>query len=163
VAVSPERTHFLADGRKLRATFDADSEYWTVHLDDDRGTRSAQSRVISDAASTLLEPDWPALRASGSWYWQAVEDLAARRTPLGWRFACPCCGYLTLEQPPGDTFRICEVCFWEDDGGQLRDPDEEGGANKVSLRQGRSNFREHGACEPRCIQYVRPPEPGEIP
>lgn len=159
----PERTHSLADGRKLRAVFDPDSEYWAVHLDDDRSTRSAESRVLADAASALLEPDCPTRRSPRSWFWLAVEDLGARRTSLGWRFACPCCGYLTLERSPGGTFRICEVCFWEDDGGQLRDPDYASGANKVSLRDARQNFREHGASELRCVQYVRPPEPAEIP
>ncbi len=79
------------------------------------------------------------------------------------KFACPCCGYLTLtEQPPG-TYHICEVCFWEDDGVQFRDPGYEGGANKVSLNQARENFRTHGASKPRFRANVRPPRLDEQP
>ncbi|WP_235551004.1 CPCC family cysteine-rich protein [Paenibacillus sp. Soil787] len=33
--------------------------------------------------------------------------------------------------------------------------DYEGGANKVSLRQGQLNFKDFGACEERCKQFVR--------
>lgn len=38
------------------------------------------------------------------------------------KYTCPCCGYRTLEEPPG-TFDICEICFWEDDGVHFDDPD----------------------------------------
>jgi hypothetical protein len=55
------------------------------------------------------------------------------------------------------------VCFWEDDGQQFRDPDEEGGANKVSLNTARENFRRHGVSEPRFRKQVRPPLPEERP
>lgn len=53
----------------------------------------------------------------------------------------------SLEQEPTDTYEICEIYFWEDDGVQFRDPDYEGGANKVSLRQAQKNFLQFGACE----------------
>jgi len=46
----------------------------------------------------------------------------------------------SLEQEPTDTYEICEIYFWEDDGVQFRDPDYEGGANKVSLRQAQKTF-----------------------
>jgi len=72
-------------------------------------------------------------------------------------YACPCCGFKSLtEQPPG-TYDICEICFWEDDGVQYNDPDYAGGANKVSLREAQLNFRDFGACEERCKQFVRKP------
>ena len=72
-------------------------------------------------------------------------------------YACPCCGFKSLtEQPPG-TYDICEICFWDDDGVQYNDPDYAGGANKVSLREAQLNFREFGACEERCKQFVRKP------
>ncbi|UAL47859.1 hypothetical protein K7887_02505 [Sutcliffiella horikoshii] len=47
---------------------------------------------------------------------------------------CLCCGYRTLEEEPPGTYEICEICFWEDDEIQFRDPDYEGGANELSLR-----------------------------
>lgn len=51
------------------------------------------------------------------------------------KYTCPCCGYKTLDEEPTDTYTICKICFWEDDGVQFRDPDYEGGANEVSLWQ----------------------------
>ena len=72
------------------------------------------------------------------------------------KFTCPCCGYKTFSQTPNGSYDICEVCFWEDDGIQLEDPDYEGGANRVSLRQGQKNFLKFGACEETMIPNVRP-------
>ncbi|NIP43329.1 MAG: hypothetical protein GWN61_14025, partial [candidate division Zixibacteria bacterium] len=33
-------------------------------------------------------------------------------------YTCPCCGYRTLDDPPG-SYDICGICFWEDDTVQL--------------------------------------------
>jgi hypothetical protein len=107
----------------------------------------------------LLEPGtgrWP------DWLIEAANDLAARDTPLGRRYACPCCGYLTLDEPPSGTYEICPVCFWEDDGVQFRDLDYEGGANVVSLNQARATFRAIGVSEERFRENVRPPLPEEL-
>jgi hypothetical protein len=73
------------------------------------------------------------------------------------KFACPCCGYKTLGEKPGGTYNICEVCFWEDDPVQLDEPDYEGGANRVSLKQGQRNFQEFGACNRDMVKNVRRP------
>jgi hypothetical protein len=73
------------------------------------------------------------------------------------KFACPCCGYETLDEEPPGTYDICEICFWEDDGVQYKDPDYRGGANHVSLREAQRNFSEYGACEERCLEHVRKP------
>ena len=73
------------------------------------------------------------------------------------RFACPCCGYKTFREKPNGSYNICEVCFWEDDPIQLADPNYEGGANQVSLRQGQKNFAKFGACEREMIKNVRQP------
>ena len=89
--------------------------------------------------------------------------MSGHDTPIGRRFACPCCGFLTLDQPPSGTYDICQVCFWEDDDVQFRDPDYEGGANEVSLNQARENFRLHRVSEPRHRTHVRPPLPEEQP
>lgn len=70
------------------------------------------------------------------------------------KLPCPCCGFKTLEEKPG-TYSICQVCFWENDPVQLDDPDYEGGANRVSLRQGQKNFQDFGACERDMIKNVR--------
>lgn len=63
------------------------------------------------------------------------------------KYTCPCCRYKTLDEEPPGTYNICKVCFWEDDEIQFYNPDYEGGANRVSLNQGRKNFLEFGACE----------------
>jgi len=78
-------------------------------------------------------------------------------------FPCPCCGFLTLSEPPPGTFEVCPVCLWEDDAVQFADPDFAGGANVVSLREARANFVAFGASERRFIGQVRPPAPDERP
>lgn len=35
------------------------------------------------------------------------------------KYTCPCCGYKTLDEEPTDTYAICKICFWEDDGVQF--------------------------------------------
>jgi hypothetical protein len=78
------------------------------------------------------------------------------------KFACPCCGYKTMSEKPGGTYNICQVCFWEDDPFQFNDPDCEGWANGVSLRQGQKNFQEFGACARDMIKNVRGPNIAEL-
>ena len=79
------------------------------------------------------------------------------------RYPCPCCGYLTLGEKPPGTYLMCEVCFWEDDEVQYRDPCYEGGANEVSLKEARLNFSTFGASEKRFLKFVRPPLEDEKP
>jgi hypothetical protein len=78
-------------------------------------------------------------------------------------FPCACCGYYTITEAPGSgCFEICTVCFWEDDKSQFLDPDDEGGANKVSLKQARSNFASLGACDASSVKSVKAPAPGML-
>jgi len=90
---------------------------------------------------------------------KATDNLLGSRP----RFACPCCGYLTLPEPPGGTYDICPVCYWEDDPVQFRDPTYAGGANRESLEEARANFREFGACRKELVNVTRAPRPDEIP
>jgi Cysteine-rich CPCC len=60
------------------------------------------------------------------------------------RYPCPCCGYQTLEEPPG-CYDICPICFWEDDPIQRRDPWYAGGANDPSLVEAQQNYQRYGA------------------
>ena len=78
----------------------------------------------------------------------------------GGSYPCPCCGFLTLHGPPGG-YGVCAVCFWEDDGVQLKYPTYAGGANGLSLIDAQSNYRRLGACDPQSVAHVRPPLPGE--
>ena len=147
------RIHTLPDGRRLQATYQGEPTGWVVRLLDEQSD-AATARDIHDALVSLLQPGdgvWP------SWFMEAANDLAARDTPLGRRYACPCCGYLTLDEAPTGTYDICKVCFWEDDGVQFRDPDYPGGANRVSLNEARESFHQHGVSDPRFKANVRPP------
>ena len=88
---------------------------------------------------------------------------ALEESKMTQRFACPCCGYLTLgEQPPG-TYLICPVCSWEDDVVQFNDPDYQGGANVTSLNEARANFRIFGARSEGDLPCVRRPRDEELP
>ena len=74
------------------------------------------------------------------------------RTP---RHRCPCCDYITL--PERGKFLVCRICFWEDDGLDIDPLDEPSGANNgITLREGRANFAEFGACEREMLRHVIP-------
>ena len=77
----------------------------------------------------------------------------------GARFPCPCCGYVTFDEPPG-SYAICPICFWEDDLSQLRFPTTSG-ANRVPLLEAQRRFQQGGACEERLRPYVRSPRAGD--
>lgn len=63
---------------------------------------------------------------------------------------CYCCDYYTLEER--GNYEICPVCFWEDDSGF--ELDKVSGPNYMTLREGRLNFLEFGACEKRFLEHV---------
>jgi hypothetical protein len=92
----------------------------------------------------------------GETFWSPVPA-----SPI--KHPCPCCGYQTLREPPPGTFETCPVCRWEDDNIQFEDPTYEGGANRVSLRQARKNFRRHGVSDKRRRHSARPPNLDEQP
>lgn len=46
------------------------------------------------------------------------------------KYTCPCCGYKTLDEEPSDTYYICKICAWEDDGFQVYNQDLEVGQMK---------------------------------
>ena len=62
---------------------------------------------------------------------------------------------------PG-SYRICPVCFWEDDAVQFRWPARRDGANGISLVEAQRNYRDFGAAEERHLVFVRPPAPDEL-
>lgn len=76
------------------------------------------------------------------------------------RFPCPCCGHLTLDEGPGD-YELCPVCFWEDDGHQLRYPMSPDGANGVSLTEAQQVYAGSGAMHPDFRGKVRTPRRDE--
>ncbi|WP_436772216.1 CPCC family cysteine-rich protein [Yinghuangia sp. YIM S09857] len=96
-------------------------------------------------------------------YVDKLENESVRRVSGSGPHACPCCANLTLDSR--GEFEICSVCFWEDDGQDDHDADVvRGGPNgSLSLTEARRNFAAMGACDERCAQFVRAPEPHEIP
>ncbi|MBS0657880.1 MAG: hypothetical protein JSR82_06485 [Verrucomicrobia bacterium] len=74
---------------------------------------------------------------------------------------CPCCRHRTLHRRA--RFEVCPVCLWEDDGQDDSDATTvRGGPNgALSLAAARANYLRVGACHPRHLQHVRPPQPGE--
>ena len=77
------------------------------------------------------------------------------------KYKCPCCGYFTLEEKPGH-YEVCPVCFWEDDPKAKEAPNIAFGANQMSLKEAKKNFREIGACEPDAVKKVRDATEEEI-
>lgn len=67
---------------------------------------------------------------------------------------------MTFKEPPGN-YEICPICYWEDDIVQLKDPDFEGGANDVSLREAQKNYQKFEAIEERFAEKTRKPNPSE--
>jgi hypothetical protein len=72
-------------------------------------------------------------------------------------YPCPCCGFLVFDGPPGTTFRICPICFWQDDESSLRYATIPDGPNHASLVDAQGNFATFGACELRLKKHVRAP------
>ena len=55
---------------------------------------------------------------------------------------CPVCGNYSFNSDdfPG-SYLICEICGWEDDSVQYKNPDYGGGANKISLNEAKKNWK----------------------
>ncbi|PEJ52357.1 MULTISPECIES: CPCC family cysteine-rich protein [unclassified Bacillus (in: firmicutes)] len=70
-------------------------------------------------------------------------------------YPCPCCGNKTLEEEERESYEICQVCFWEDDIVQNEDEEYEGGANKLSLKQAKENFKKYRVSDLRFTDKVK--------
>jgi hypothetical protein len=151
----------LPDGRRVGATHDWSRDWWVAKLEGD-DARVSEGHWLLAVLSELLDaprgekPDW---------FFAAVRQLAGRQTPLGWRFRCRCCGYLTLTRL--DVYEDCPVCGWEDDPTTIWLPGERAGPgpNSLSLTEGRRNFAAHGIANPLLKDKVpvRDPLPDEHP
>ena len=95
---------------------------------------------------SIAGPHIQLIKKAPTWY------SPADPTP---REQCPCCDYVSL--PERGSYLICHVCFWEDDGQDIDQLDEESGPNHgLTLREGRSNFKAFGACEREMVSHVMP-------
>ena len=68
------------------------------------------------------------------------------------KYQCPCCECFTYSEKPINTFQLCEVCFWEDDG--ETNLDVISNPNRITIRKGRENFSKFGACKYQFINDV---------
>lgn len=114
---------------------------------------------MGEASKDIPSPDDHARWLT--WFDEYTARLNARPCDLPLR--CPCCGCKTLSERTA--FEICEVCFWEDDGQDDGDEDENrGGPNGwLSLSEARANYLRIGACEASMVGNVRPPRLEELP
>jgi hypothetical protein len=122
-----------------------------------RGARRA--RNLWSAVYELFELGFGS--AGEPWVAPFIETCAARDTPVGKRYRCPCCDCWTLRSFA--SYDICRVCWWEDDPSQQERPTETG-ANRVSLLAARANYARTGAAEPEKARLpVRAPTSWERP
>ena len=157
--VGDYRTLALGSRGQLRASHQGPLGDWVAYLADGE-SRAYAGRSLLGVLSELFELPHGKKEA---WVYEIVKTLAGRETSLGVRYACPCCDYLTLGDPPPGTYAICPVCWWEDDYIQFLDLDYRGGANSPSLREARASFQRCGASEPRLLEHARAPLAEEQP
>jgi hypothetical protein len=149
----------LPDGTSLNAASEGTLGNWTAYQDGAED-RARTGRDLLAVLSDLWELPHG---KKDAWVYDILRQLTGRETPLGTRYACPCCDCFTLAEPPPGTFAICPVCRWEDDSVQFTDPDYTGGANQPSLRQARESFERIGASDARRLPRSRPPRDEERP
>lgn len=148
----------LPDGRTLSAACVGSLGEWYAYVENARGAcwpgeallKSSTScsscrRARMSSGSTTPSGNWPAIRRV-----RAFASSAPAATPSPWSAS------------PG-THAICEVCRWQDDRVQFRDPDDRGGANRVSLREARENFARYSKSNSERRGPTRAPRPGEQP
>lgn len=149
----------MAQGGELHAMHEGPLGDWVVYLAGDPRAAIAGRDLLSVISELFELPHG----RKPSWVYEAIERLAGQRTELGIRYACPCCDFLTLTEPPSGTYALCPVCWWEDDPIQFQNPDYAGGANPPSLREARKTFRRLGVSKPHHRDRARPPLPAERP
>lgn len=146
-----------SDGPKSRVGLNLMETYSPRH----RSSRSfgGIGTPMNEPANGIPTPDEHARRLAWFDEYSARLNAGPRDLPL----RCPCCGCKTLSERTA--FEICEVCFWEDDGQDDGDADENrGGPNgALSLTEARANYLRFGACEAKMVENVRPARPEEVP
>lgn len=79
------------------------------------------------------------------------------------RVQCPCCYNFTIEAEGEVIVDICDVCFWQFDSVAHTNPQENIGANHISLKQARENYIKFGVCKLQHKNMVRNPLKEELP
>ena len=89
--------------------------------------------IVTKDPKELEEADAQLVRAALALGFEIVYEGAPRD------LMCPCCGSYPFSER--NSYEICPVCGWEDDPLQRRDESVSGGANAMSLREAREEFR----------------------
>lgn len=153
------KTTSIDDGRAVSAEYDGTDDEWTVWFVEAREAAISGHSLPRVVAELLRVDEKPAPR----WVLDVADRIGAVETPLGPRFPCPCCGYLTLADAPPGSWVYCEVCRWEDDQPQFDDIDYPVGANRQSWREARRSYAAIGASSERVRARARAPLPEEVP
>ncbi len=66
-----------------------------------------------------------------------IEEKKSYVEDLDTKIICPVCGKYRFDEE----FDICPYCHWENDLGQLANPNLEGGANDKSLNQYKKHYK----------------------
>ncbi len=82
--------------------------------------------------------DYSPENVTNYWIWSTINDEKGYSSKP---HLCPVCGQTIF--PDVNSFEICEICGWEDDAVQEDDPDYDGGANRISLNEARTNLVMH--------------------
>lgn len=148
----------LEDGRTLVVIYQGETCGWGAYVPGET-KRLASAASPAEAIAEYLELPAEQIPA---WAVRLSQDLE-RELREAQRYACECCGYVTLLNP--GRYEVCRVCGWEDDRADKRPAgaDTPSGPNHISLAQARANFARFGASTERRTARVRDPRPEEYP
>lgn len=77
------------------------------------------------------------------------------------KYACDCCGYLTMSEPRG-SHSFCEICGWHDDGILLENREYISGANEGSLSSCQTRYRNDGYANESVKELCRKPNKSDV-
>lgn len=107
----------------------------------------AKSPELKNSANEMSLKEyraWYAEKVAENPNYSYFEELTENYVPTPHK--CPVCG--KYEFADESCYDICPFCGWEDDGVQLNDPDFDGGANELSLKQYRKAYSEKIKVDP---------------
>lgn len=73
------------------------------------------------------------------------------------KIKCPCCGYYTIEGDDEVIVDICPICYWQYDAMSHNDINKKSGANGITLKEARQNYKKYKVCKKDLKRYVRKP------
>ncbi len=137
------------DGRTISVSYAPVSLKWrAVELGGPSEGSGTSAAAALASALEVSEPELPAWAHN-------LADHVEQQLEQATRYACPCCGFMTLfgrEQWVG-----CPVCRWEDEPRLEVDPNRHSALNGLTLTQARANYAAFGAVSERKRRNARHP------